>query len=188
MDLAHRSQRSFVPRNDKPSEWPQFAGNPRIPEGLSSRIDRRTVTTPTVTLTSSPLDLNPALANAVSGTSTPPVSQHSQITFAPAGQGPSSRRGSPSVAIDGLSTARSVPATPLSISNGGTSHMLQAPGTPLTPDTQSLSGRLSAQGSQHLGNESNSEIQPSLSRMPSSQFDNTTSLSFEVCHRPFFIC
>ena len=65
--------------------------------------------------------------------------------------------------------------------------MLQAPGTPLTPGTQSSSGRPSAQGSQHLGNKSNSEIQSLLSRMPSSQFDNTTSLSFEVCHCSFFI-
>ena len=165
MDLAHRSQRSFASCNDKPSDWSQFAGSPQIPEALFLRI-------------------NCPLANAVSGTSMPPVSQHSQIAFAPTGQGLSLRYGSPS---DGLSMARSVPATLLSISNGGTSHMLQAPGTPLTPGTQSSSGRLSAQGSQHLGNESNSEIQSSLSRMPSSQFDNTTSLSFEVCHRSFFI-
>ncbi|KAL4069308.1 ARM repeat-containing protein [Scleroderma citrinum] len=181
LDLAHRSQtsprNSFAGRNDKPSEWPQFSGNPRIPESLTSRTDRRTVTTPTVTLTSSPLDLT--LAGAVSGTSTPPIGQHSQITLASASQAPSSRRGSPSVTIEGLTSARSVPATPLSIANGGSSHMLQAPGTPLTPDSQSLSGRLSAQGSQHLGNETKTEIQPSLSRLPSTQFDNSTSLSFD---------
>lgn len=176
LDLAHRSQSSFTTRNDKPSEWPQFTANPRIPESLASRTDRRTVTTPTVTLTSSPLDHNPALASAVSGTSTPPIGHHS---LAPTGQAPSSRRGSPSVTIDGLSTARSVPATPLSIANGGALHMLQAPGTPLTPDTQSLSGRLSAQGSHQLGSESKSDIQPSLSRMSSSQYDNTGELSFD---------
>ena len=66
--------------------------------------------------------------------------------------------------------------------------MLQAPGTPLTPDTQSLSGRLSAQGSHQLGNESKTDIQPSLSRMSSGQYDNTSALSFDVCFCSLLIC
>ncbi|KAI6153219.1 ARM repeat-containing protein [Pisolithus tinctorius] len=176
LDLAHRSQTS--PRNsftgrDKPSEWPQFTGNPRVPESLASRAERRTVTTPTVTLTSSPLDLSAKLSSIVTGASTPPIGQHPQITL---GAAPSSRRSSPAGALESFST-RSVPATPLSITNGS-SHMLQAPGTPLTPDTQGMSGRISAQGSQHLGGEVKTDIQPSLSRLSSGQYDGS-ALSFE---------
>lgn len=93
---------------------------------------------------------------------------------------PSSRRGSPG-AIDGLNTAtRSVPATPLSIANGG-SHLLQTPGTPLTPDGQNLSGRLSSQGNQHLDESVKADIQPSLSRLPSNQFSDS-GMPFEVFH------
>lgn len=181
LDLAHRSQTS--PRNsftgrDKPSEWPQFTGNPRIPEGLASRAERRTVTTPTVTLTSSPMDLSARLSTVVSGTSTPPVSQHPQMTLGSVGPVPSSRRSSPAGALESFAATRSVPATPLSITNGN-SHLLQAPGTPLTPDGQSMSGRISAQGSQHLGNETKTDIQPSLSRLPSGQYDGSAPLSFE---------
>lgn len=64
------------------------------------------------------------------------------------------------------------------MTNGGSSHMLQAPGTPLTPDTQSLSGRLSAQGAQPIGNDIKADVQPSLSRLPVSQFGG--SLAFDV--------
>lgn len=92
---------------------------------------------------------------------------------------PSSRRGSPSGVIDNLNTVtRSVPATPLSITNGS-NHLLQTPGTPLTPDGQNLSGRLSSQGSQHFDDSAKADIQPSLSRLPSSQFSDS-GLSFEV--------
>ncbi|KAF8845489.1 ARM repeat-containing protein [Paxillus ammoniavirescens] len=183
LDLAHRSQTSprssFVGRGEKPSEWPQFASNPRGPDGLSSRNDRRTVTNPTLTLTSSPIDSSAKLTSAVSGTATPLVGQHSQMSLGSANAVPSSRRGSPSGALDGLSsTTRSVPATPLSIANGVSNHMLQTPGTPLTPDSQSLSGRLSSQGSHHFEGSNKADIQPSLSRLSSGQFDNA-SLSFE---------
>ncbi|KAH7883969.1 ARM repeat-containing protein [Phlebopus sp. FC_14] len=182
LDLAHRSQSSprtsFASRSEKPSEWPQFVGNPRAPEGLSSRNERRTVTNPTLTLTSSPIDLGSKLTSAVSGTSTPHATQHPKMSLG-AGQAPLSRRGSPSGALDTLAAvARSVPATPLSVANGGASHMLQAPGTPLTPDSQSLGGRLSAQGSQHLDEGNKVDIQPSLSRLPSGQYDNA-GLSFD---------
>lgn len=71
-----------------------------------------------------------------------------------------------------MSTTRSVPATPLSMANGGSGHLLQTPGTPLTPDSQALSGRLSSQGSYSLVEDSNKgDIQPSLSRMSSGQYD-----------------
>ncbi|KAF8446365.1 ARM repeat-containing protein [Boletus edulis BED1] len=143
LDLAHRPQtsprNSFAARGEKPSEWPQFIGNPRAPDGVSSRNERRTVTNPTLTLTSS-MDLGGKLAGAVTGTSTPLVGQHSQLTLGSSGP-PSSRRGSP---LDNLSNAtRSVPATPLSMANGSSNHLLPTPGTPLTPDGQNLSGRLS---------------------------------------------
>ena len=142
------------------------------------------MTNPTLTLTSS-MDLNGTLAGAVTGTSTPHVGQHPQMTLGSSGV-PSSRRGSPSGALDSLSTAtRSVPATPLSIANGSSNHLLPSPGTPLTPDVQNLSGRLSAQGHQHLDESAKTDIQSSLSRLPSGQFSDS-GLSFEVfllyCH------
>ncbi|OAX43650.1 ARM repeat-containing protein [Rhizopogon vinicolor AM-OR11-026] len=169
LDLAHRSQtsprNSFSARGDKHSEWPQFSNNPRVPDGLSSRNDRRTVTNPTLTLTSSPVALSTTRGG---GASTPHAGQHSQASLG-SGQAPVSRRGSPSA----MSATRSVPATPLTMANGGSGHLLQTPGTPLTPDSQALSGRLSSQGSYSLVEDSGKgEIQPSLSRMSSGQFDN----------------
>ena len=155
-------------------------GNPRGPDGLSSKIERRTVTNPTLMLTSS-ADLSGKLTGVVSGTSTPHIGQHSQMSLGSSGA-PSSRRGSPSGALDGLSTTtRSVPATPLSIANGGSNHLLHTPGTPLTPDGQSMSGRLSSQGNHHLDESVKNDIQPSLSRLPSDQFGES-GLSFEVLH------
>jgi hypothetical protein len=170
LDLAHRSQtsprNSFSGRGDKHSEWPQFSSNPRVPDGLSSRNDRRTVTNPTLTLTSSPVDLSTTRGG---GTSTHP-GQHSQASLGSV-QAPVSRRGSPSA----MSTTRSVPATPLTMANGSSGHLLQTPGTPLTPDSQALSGRLSSQGSYALVEDSGkSDIQPSLSRMSSGQFDSSS--------------
>ncbi|KAF8436332.1 armadillo-type protein [Boletus edulis BED1] len=134
----------------------KFIGNPRASDGMSSRTERRTVTNPTMTLTSS-MDLGGKLAGAVTGTSTPPSSP-----------------------LDNLSNAtRSVPATPLSMANGSSNHLLPTPGTPLTPDGQNLSGRLSSQGNHHLEDAAKADIQPSLSRLPSSQFSDS-GLSFEV--------
>ncbi|KAG1749610.1 ARM repeat-containing protein [Suillus paluster] len=171
LDLAHRSQtsprNSFSARGDKHSEWPQFSNNPRVPDGLSSRNDRRTVTNPTLTLTSSPIGLS--TTNTLGGgASNPHAGQHAQVSLGSNGQAPTSRRGSPA-----MSTTRSVPATPMSMANGGNGHLLQTPGTPHTPDSQALSGRLSSQGSYPLGEDSGkSDIQPSLSRMSSGQYDN----------------
>ena len=57
--------------------------------------------------------------------------------------------------------------------NGGSGHLLQTPGTPLTPDSQALSGRLSSQGSYALVEDSGKgEIQPPLSWLSSGQFDS----------------
>ncbi|KAF9234965.1 ARM repeat-containing protein [Melanogaster broomeanus] len=168
---------SFAGRGEKPSEWPQFSGNPRAPDALNSRNERRNVTNPTLTLTSSPTELSAKLPNTATGTSTPHIGRHPEMGLSSGSVAPSSRRGSPSVALDGFSaTTRSVPATPLSVVNGGSNHMLHAPGTPRTPDSQSLSGRLSSQGSHQESN--NSDIQPSLSRLSSGQFDGA-GLSFE---------
>ena len=166
LDLAHRSQtsprNSFSGRGDKHSEWPQFSSNPRAPHGLRAHDDRRTVTNPTLTLTSSPVDLSSVRGG---GTSTPHAGQHPQASLG-TGQAPVSRRGSPA-----MSNTRSVPATPLSMTNGGNGHLLQNPGT---PDSQALSGRLSSQGSYALVEDSGkSEIQPSLSRMSSGQYDGS---------------
>jgi len=155
-------------------------GNSRGPDGLSSRTERRTVTNPTLTLTSS-MDLSGKLAGTVTGTSTPHIGQHSQMSLGSSGV-PSSRRGSPSGGLDSLSNAtRSVPATPLSVGNGSSNHLLPTPGTPLTSDGQNLSGRLSSQGNQHFDESAKSDIQPSLSRLPSSQFSDS-GLSLEVFH------
>jgi hypothetical protein len=176
LDLAHCSQtsprNSFSARGDQRSEWPQFSNNPRVPDGLSSRNDRRTVTNPTLTLTSSPIDLSTTTLGG--GAATPHAGQHAQASLGSTGQAPGSRRGSPA-----MSTTRSVLATPLSMANGGNGHLLQTPGTPHTPDSQALSGRLSSQSSYPIIEDSGkTDIQPSLSRMSSGQYDNV-SIGFE---------
>lgn len=180
MDLAPLSQTpprsSYVGRavenRDKPSEWPQFNGNSRRPDSLTVRNDRRTVTTP--------LGLSPGLgeispssrvSGTASGTTTPLIQQLPQAM-----QGLSSRRGSP-LLVDELSitTARSVPATPLPGIPGGTPHM-KAPTTPLSADVQQLNGLLAAQGRRGLNESPVNELHPSLSRAPSSQYES--SLTF----------
>ncbi|KAI0325634.1 ARM repeat-containing protein [Cubamyces sp. BRFM 1775] len=162
----------------KPSEWPQFNGNPRLPEGMG-RADRRNVTNPTMTLSPALGDLSGAKPNGtVSGTTTPLLQQVSSGLA----QGLSSRRGSPLSLGDTLSSitsARSVPATPLPGMPGSAGSLAKAPGTPLgTPlsgDPHNINGILNAQISRQLSEDS--ELNPSLSRMPSGQFDNSP-LSF----------
>ncbi|KAI8983345.1 ARM repeat-containing protein [Trametes punicea] len=183
LDLAPLSQTppraSSLPRAgmesyQKPSEWPQFNGNPRLPEGIT-RADRRTVTNPTMTLSPALGDLTSGKPNGtVSGSTTPLLQQVS----AGLGQGLSSRRGSPLSLGDTLSSitsARSVPATPLPGMPGSAGSLAKAPGTPLgTPlsgDPHNISGILNAQISRQLSGEG--ELNPSLSRMPSGQFDNS---------------
>ncbi|TFK88529.1 ARM repeat-containing protein [Polyporus arcularius HHB13444] len=158
----------------KPSEWPQFNGSGRIPDNLS-RGDRRNVTNPTMTLSPSVNDYaGPKMNGTVSGSTTPLLQQVSQGLS----QGLSSRRGSPLSLGDTLSSitsARSVPATPLPGMPGSAGSLAKAPGTPLSGDPHNINGILSAQLSRQLSEDS--ELNPSLSRMPSGQFDGSP-LSF----------
>lgn len=169
LDLAHTSQASarahFPSRGletrDKPSEWPQFTGVGRGPEGLLSRTDRRTVTNPNLTFSSPLEDKAPGSLS---------VNVSPLIPQGPRGQSPSSRRGSPHSLLDGLSTTtRSVPATPLGLPHSA-SHLFKNPGTPLSPDPQLLNGRISTPGAHSL-NDNASDLGSSLSRLPN-QFDS----------------
>ncbi|KAG9223235.1 hypothetical protein CCMSSC00406_0000076 [Pleurotus cornucopiae] len=174
LDLAHISQatspqasyssRSAEPR-EKSSEWPPFPSNPRAPEGLSSRNERRNVTSPNVPLH----DMK--LAGVVSASATPLLQQHSQSSLLP-----SSRRGSPPSFLDTLASTRSVPATPLGIPSA-VPHILKTPGTPRTPDTGVLSARITSHGSSFGDHSpiSASDLGASLSRLPSGQFDGSYS-------------
>jgi hypothetical protein len=157
LDLAHLSQTSprssfsarTVDAREKSSEWPQFNANPRVPEGAISRADRRTVTNPTLTLSSTPDELSTAnkLSGTVSASATPHIAQHPQGLAHPgSAHTPSSRRGSPSRTLDNLSvTTRSVPATPLGGINGAGTHLFKRPGTPHTPDSQAFGPRVNSQ-------------------------------------------
>ena len=110
----------------------------------------------------------------MSGTTTPLLQQVSQGLA----QGLSSRRGSPLSLGDARSSipsARSVPATPLPGMPNSAGQLAKAPGTPLSGDPHNINGILSAQMSRQLSEES--ELNPSLSRMPSGQFDGSP-LSF----------
>jgi hypothetical protein len=66
-------------------------------------------------------------------------------------------------------TTRSVPATPLGLSNS-TSHMGTGPGT---PDLQTVNGRLTTPGS-HALDGANTDLQASLSRTPNGQYENSS--------------
>lgn len=190
LDLAHMSQTS--PRNsfsgrtmdtrEKSSEWPQFNANPRVPDGVSSRADRRTVTNPTLTLSSTLEELSAnKLSGTVSASATPHTAQHPQgLPLSVSIQAPSSRRGSPPGTLDTLSVAtRSVPTTPLVSINGTAAHLIKTPGTPRTPDTQGFGTRVNSQGppQAHDNAVNAGDLQASLSRLPSGQFENG-SLTF----------
>lgn len=87
-----------------------------------------------------------------------------------------SRRGSPPGSTESLSTVnvpRSVPATPVPGISTTPSHMMKAPGTPLSSESQGISGRLSSAGVHSLndGHNNSSDLRPSLSRL-SSQYEN----------------
>ncbi|KAF8887767.1 armadillo-type protein [Infundibulicybe gibba] len=191
LDLAHISQTSprssFSGRGmesrEKSSEWPQFNGIPRGPEGLASRPDRRNVTNPNLTLSAPLDDLASKIGATVSASSTPLVHQHPQIV-SNRGQTPASRRGSPPNLLDSLNaTTRSVPATPLGIPTA-TAHLLKTPGTPHTPDTQGVNGRLANQVAHQLSESAVNagDLQASLSRLPS-QYENS-SLTFSTIQNP----
>ncbi|KAH9850656.1 ARM repeat-containing protein [Lenzites betulinus] len=158
----------------KSSEWPQFNGNGRLPDGLG-RSDRRNVTNPTMTLSPALGDLSSKQNGTVSGTTTPLMQQVSPGLA----QGLGSRRGSPLSLGDtfsSITSARSVPATPLPGMPGSAGQLAKAPGTPLSGgDPHNINGILSAQMSRQLGDDS--DLNPSISRMPSGQFDSSP-LSF----------
>ncbi|KAJ7151565.1 ARM repeat-containing protein [Mycena filopes] len=182
LDLAHISQTSprtsFATRTletrDKSSEWPQFAGSTRgaAPDGAALR-DRRTVTNPNLTLSAPSNDPSGGKLNTVSASATPLVQQHPQL--ATHAHVPTSRRSSPPSLLESLNaTTRSVPATPLGLPNSAV-HILKSPGTPHTPETnQVLNGRLASVGESAVNA---NDLQASLSRLPSGQYDNG-SLTF----------
>lgn len=159
LDLAHVSQTSprthfanrILDTREQSSEWPQFTGVPRGPDGIG-RSERRNVTNPNLTL-SGPTDDAPLTSPGGILSSSPIVQQLSH------GQSSLSRRGSPPNLLDALAAnTRSVPATPLGLPTSA-AHLLK---TPVTPDLQALNGRTGTPNSQL-----NDEIQASLSRMPS---------------------
>jgi hypothetical protein len=179
LDLAHISQTSprsnfsnrALDQREKSSEWPQFNGNPRGPEGSSVRVDRR-ATNPNLTLSAPSDDIaSKILGGSVSTSGTPLLSGPSQGSTH-LNQGPTSRRGSPHSLLESIST-RSVPATPLGIpTNGG--HLLKTPGTPHTPDVQILGGRIATPNPHQITDSSVSatDLQASLSRLPAGPYDN----------------
>lgn len=165
------SRTSFSSRandaREKSSEWPQY-GNPRVPEGIQRGENRRTVTNPTLTL-SSALDEQYNGSMSVSGT--PHIAHHSNGLVMNGMS--SSRHGTPPVTLDSLSaTARSVPATPLNVMNGAAAHLLKTPGTPHTPDSQGFGSRVNSQGPLNDGSLNANDLQASLSRLPPGQYDN----------------
>ncbi|CAL1696764.1 unnamed protein product [Somion occarium] len=173
LDLAPLSQTpsrsSLVGRTvdnrEKTSEWPQFTGN-RRPDG---RNERRNVTNPTLGV-SALNELSPKGSGTASGTATPHIQHMPQGMM----QGLSSRRGSPlGMTEDIITTARSVPATPLPGGPGSTP-LLKAPTTPQSAEAQNLQALLNAQSGRNLNESPVSELRPSLTRMPSAQFDAGT--------------
>ncbi|PPQ67410.1 hypothetical protein CVT25_005989 [Psilocybe cyanescens] len=182
LDLAHISQTSprthyarALDTREKSSEWPQFTGNPRGPENVVNRSDRR-ATNPNLIL-SAPSD-EKVLGGVVSASSTPLISQQSQGSAHAHNQGPTSRRGSPHSLLDSLSaTTRSVPATPLGMPTPAGSHLLKTPGTPHNQDV--LNGRISTPNPHSLNDSSVNaiDLQASLSRLPTGPYDSG-SLTF----------
>ena len=178
LDLAALSQApsrgSMVARSgdaQKPSEWPQFSESPR-PDPFV-RDSRRVTTNPILNIND--LSANNKLGGTVSASATPHLPSHGQTLTAHV-QAPGSRRGSPLALSDGMSiTTRSVPATPLAgISTTIPAHLIKTPGTPISPDGQSLGARLTPQGTHQLGESPLSgDLQSSLSRLSGhGQYDN----------------
>ena len=158
----------------KPSEWPQFSESPRPDHFV--RDGRRVSTNPILNI--SDLSGNSKLGGTVSASATPHLPSHGQVLTAHI-QAPSSRRGSPLGVPDSMSiTTRSVPATPLAgISNTMPAHLNKTPGTPISPEAQSLGARLTPQGTHQLGDSPlSSDLQSSISRLSGhSQYDNFDS-------------
>jgi hypothetical protein len=154
------------------SEWPQFTGNPRVPDTVP-RSDRRTVTNPNLTFSAPSDDISSKIiGNAVSAT--PLVQQTSQSSTHSHNKPPISRRGSPHSLLENLSTTRSVPATPMGLSSNG-SHLLKTPGTPHTSEIHAL---ITTPNSHQLTDSSVNagDLQASLSRLPAGPYES--SLTF----------
>jgi hypothetical protein len=155
----------------KSSEWPQFSESPR-PDPFV-RDGRRISTNPILNIND--LSANNKLGGTVSASATPHLPSHGQTLTAHV-QAPGSRRGSPLALSDAMSiTTRSVPATPLAgISTTMPAHLIKTPGTPISPDAQSLGARLTPQGTHQLGESPLSgDLQSSLSRLSGhGQYDN----------------
>ncbi|EKM60704.1 uncharacterized protein PHACADRAFT_246773 [Phanerochaete carnosa HHB-10118-sp] len=165
LDLAAVQNRGSYIGQNKSSEWLQFNGSsPRpIPDRVSSRNEsRRVVTNPTIALSPGLGDLP---KGTVSGHHTPLIQQIPQGLV----QGLSSRRGSPLALPDGIiggiTAARSVPNTPLP-GAGPNGILSKGLGTPLSAEPPNVNGLLTAQGSSPV------ELHPSLSRLPSSQYES----------------
>ncbi|KAG6857647.1 hypothetical protein H0H87_010216 [Tephrocybe sp. NHM501043] len=194
LDLAHISQtsprshfRALEAREKSSSEWPQFIGGPRVPDGLNSRAERRTVTNPNLTLSAPPEDHPTGKHGTVSTSATPLIQQFSQGSAHSHVPTPVSRRGSPPGLLDGISSSgRSVPGTPLG-GHGNSSHMKS--GSPHAPDPHSLNTRLAAHHQVNDGSGSPNDLQASLSRMTqpydfntiqSGSLDEQYGLDYEV--------
>ncbi|KAG6918676.1 hypothetical protein DXG01_012494 [Tephrocybe rancida] len=182
LDLAHISQtsprshfRALEAREKSSSEWPQFIGGPRGPDGVNSRNERRNVTNPNLTLSAPPEDqLTSKHGNSVTTSATPLIQQLSQGSTHSHVPTPVSRRGSPPSLLDMSNTARSVPGTPLG-AHGNPSHM-KSQGSPHTPDPHSLNTRLPLHPMNDASGSPN-DLQASLSRMGQPPYDNS-SLTF----------
>ncbi|EJD55254.1 ARM repeat-containing protein [Auricularia subglabra TFB-10046 SS5] len=146
----------------KSSEWPQFPG--RTPEGYPARPEKhRTATTPVGLGT---LNTASKMIGALSASATPNMAQISPDV---------SRRSSPPGLSDGLSitTARSVPATPLTgLPNGrpDVSNLIKTPGTPLAHGTgaSDLASQYGATGQISDRNFSANDLTATLSRLGNS--------------------
>lgn len=139
---------------EKASEWPQFEGGIRGPDGITSRGGRRTATNPGLGA------LGDKLNGTMSATTTPLLHQ-----------GIGSRRGSP-LGIPDIhlanmaAAARSVPGTPLGNGMTGSvaSHLMKSgAATPLLTDPTTLNGRLGS----HMNESpvSANDLQASLARL-----------------------
>jgi hypothetical protein len=171
----------------KPSEWPLFSDLIR-PDTFMQESTRLS---PDALLGINDLSTNNKLGGTVSASATPHIPSHGQTLIAHI-QAPGSRRGSPLAISDGMSiTTRSVPATPLTgISTTIPPHLTKTPGTPISPEGQNLSARLTPQGTHQLGESPLSGgLQSSISRLsghgPYDNYDDPLHVS--LCLPIFFL-
>ena len=153
--------------DSKPSEWPQFSGVPRGPDG-APRPDRRNVTNPNLTL-STPTDEHSGLNTVGSASATPLIPQTSQGPTINTGS--LSRRGSPHALLDGLSSTRSVPTTPLGLQTQNPV-MIKPQGGHHTPDLQVINGRIATPNSLSDLSTNTSDQPGALSRIPPGPYDS----------------